>query len=423
VTAGSEAGGVRAGLRAAAEAGGDALVELTRRLVACDTQTPPSDTGAICALVRGLLADVPGVQFEAYTQQAPVENLVATLRGGRPGPRLVLNGHLDTYPIGPLDRWRTDPLGGQVRDGRLYGRGSCDMKGGIAACMLVLRLFAQQVRDFPGELVLVLAGDEESMGELGTQALIDHVPACRADAAIVADVGSPRVIRCGEKGMVWLALDASGKSSHGAHVHRGANAIEALMQALSALKTLESLRIDPGHEAVAAMARAQPVSEPLGGDGERDVMSRVTVNIGTFHGGQSPNLVPDAARAEVDIRLPLGVSTARVEAEIARLLQPLPQVRCTVTRRYEATWTPPAHALVRAACGAAAEVLRQPVVPNMRVGASDARLWRRAGVPTVVCGLTPYNLGAADENLDVAELPQLAALIGLAAYDFLHGTT
>jgi len=409
-------------LKRSALAAGHELAAMTRTLVRLDSQNPPGDTDAVASTAAGLLEGLPGVEVSFHTAREPIANLVARLPGGRPGRRLILSGHLDTYPVGDAGQWSVDPLGGEVVDERLYGRGAADMKGGIAAMILVMQLFARQVRDFPGELVLALAGDEESMGELGTQHLIHSVPGLLEDAVLVADVGSPAVLRCGEKGMVWLDVTADGRAAHGAHVHRGANAVERLMQALAALKSLEALPVHPPAEVAATMAAAAPLSEPLGGAGEGEVLGRVTVNVGRVEGGTSPNLVPDRALAQLDIRLPVGVSVAQAEAAIAERLRGLSGIGWTVTRRYEATWTSPQHPLVQAGLAAAGEVLARPVTVNMRVGASDARLWRRAGLPTLVCGLTPHNLGGPDEYADLAELPALAAIHALTAWDYLFAS-
>jgi succinyl-diaminopimelate desuccinylase len=404
---------------AAAQQAQPALVEMTRQLVRTDSQTPPSDTRLAAQIAMGYISDLPGIDISWHPSEPPVMNAVARLSGGLPGPRLVLSGHLDTYPIGDPQRWTVDPLGAELRDGRLYGRGSADMKGGIAALLFVMQAFAGLGRPFPGELVLALAGDEESMGELGTQRLIDTVPEVRGDAVIVADVGSPAIVRCGEKGMIWLDLTAEGRSAHGAHVHRGENAIDALLACLAGLKSLEALQVAVPADVAAVMAAAEYLSEPLGGTGERSVMSRITVNIGRVEGGLSANLVADHAEAQLDIRLPMGTTVATLEHEIERILAGHPRVRHRVTRRYEPTWTDPGHPIVQASLAGASEVLRRPVCANMRVGASDARLWRRAGIPTVVCGLTPHNLGAPDENFDIAELSNLAAIHLLAAARFL----
>ncbi len=411
----------RQALRESARASGETVVSMTATLVRERSETPPSDTRAVRDAALRLLQTIPGIEIVSLHMAAhPVANLVARLVGGQPGRRLIFSGHLDTYPVGDERQWTRPPYLAETHDGFLYGRGSCDMKGGIAASIMAMRLLAEQAMPFPGEIVLVLAGDEESMGELGTQAVIDSIPECRGDAVIVPDVGSPNVLRIGEKGMIWLRLEAAGKASHGAHTHRGVNAVDTLISALAELKALETLRIDPAHPAVRVMDEAAHISEPLGGAGEKETMSRVTVNIGRIGGGVSPNLVPGTAWADLDIRIPVGVSVAEVEKRINAHLLAFPSVSADITRRYEATWTNADDPIVLSARAAAQDVLDSEVVVNMRVGASDARLWRRAGMPTIVCGLTPYNLGAPDEKLDMSELPILTALLVSTAFDYLH---
>ena len=395
------------------------LVELTQALVRADSQTPPSDTRRTAEIAIGFIAGLPGINIARHPSEPPVMNVVARIVGGLPGPRLVLSGHLDTYPIGERARWSVDPLGGEIRDGRLYGRGSADMKGGVAVLLYVMKAFAELGRPFPGELVLALAGDEESMGELGTQYLIDTVPEVRGDAVIVADVGSLSIVRCGEKGMIWLDVTAQGRSAHGAHVHRGDNAIDSLLACLTRLKSIEALPVVLPVHVARTMAAAEGLSEPLGGAGERAVMSRITVNIGHIDGGLSANLVADRAMAQARHPPADGndrrVRRGRDQTHHGR--PPAGPPHRDAALRADLDGSRPRH---RAGVSpAAGKVLQQSVCANMRVGASDARLWRRAGIPTVVCGLTPHNLGAPDEYLDIAELPRLAAIHLSAAAQFL----
>lgn len=394
------------------------LVAATQELVRLDSQTPPSATRAVAEAAARLLAGIPGLDVTLYESAPPVVNLVARLDGGLPGRRLVLSGHLDTYPIGEGD-WRFPPLSGAVHDGRLYGRGSADMKGACVTLIETMRILAAQARPFPGEIVLALAGDEERMGELGTQWLIDHVPEVRGDGVIVADVGGPHAVRLGEKGMLWLDLRSEGRQAHGAHVHAGRNAVDRLIDALVDLRRLAALAPSPHPDAAGVMERA--AGEPdADGPGARDVMGRVTVNLGRIEGGTSANLVPAHAQAGLDIRLPLGIGVATAEAEAMRILARHPNIEATIARRYEATWTQPAAPVARACLDAAGRVLDRSAFFDMRIGGSDARLWRRAGFDTVVHGLTPNNLGAADEHLDVDELWRLLAIQCLAARRFLE---
>lgn len=395
----------------------DTLVAMTQAFVRLDSQTPPSDTRAAADLAAHYLSQCPGLRLTFYPSEAPVMNLVAELDGGLPGPRTILSGHLDTYPIGHRGDWTTDPLGGEIRDGRIFGRGAADMKGAVAVLIAVMREFAERGL-FNGTLVLALAGDEERMGELGTQWLIDNVPAVAGDGVLVADVGGPRAVRIGEKGMLWLDLTAKGVQAHGAHVHAGRNALDRLTDALVALRQIEGLSPEPPVDATVVMASAAQVAAADGVDARR-TMQRVTLNLGTMHGGLTANLVPSIATAGLDIRIPIGLSTAQVEAAAAAILADHPDVTWQVQRRYEPTWTQSSHPLVQACLHGVAKALEQPGWTDNRIGGSDSRLWRRAGFPCVALGLTPRNLGGPDESCDIEELTALRQVY-IAILEELH---
>lgn len=408
----------RARLASAARAASVDAIDIARRLVAIPSACPPGDTNAMADAIATIAADIPGLDVERYGTLPHVMNLVLRLKGNGPGPTLVFNGHMDTFPLVNAEAWSADP-GGEVRGGDLFGLGVSDMKGGIAAILVAMRQLANCRHAWRGEVVATFVGDEETMGVAGTQYLLDRVPHARGDAMISADTGSMRVLRFGEKGMIWLTLRASGKSAHAAHVHKGDSAIEKLLRALDAMTGLRDMQVAAPPTVLAAIREASAVSEALSGTGESDVLRRITMTIGTIHGGRLPNLVADAAEATVDLRLPVGTSVADVEHELAQILQKCPGVEAIIDRRYEPSWTSPEDAVVTTLRRCCEEVTGVPSVVNMRVGASDARLYRRAGVPTVVCGLTPRNMGAPDEHVSIAELRALAEAFVLTAFDFL----
>ncbi len=412
---------VRARLSARLAESRDRLFATAARLVRTPSATPPGDTGEIANVCAELLSEIDGIEISRHSKTRPIDNLVAVLRGTRPGRRLVFNGHLDTYPIGDPRGWTDAPLSGAIRGGRLYGRGVSDMKGGIACSILATALLAECRGDWAGEVSITLAGDEETMGRAGTQYLIETVPEARGDAVICGDVGSPRVLRFGEKGLLWLTLSATGKAAHGAHVHLGDNAVETLIAALERLRALTGLAVPAPPEIARAIDRAAAVSEEISGAGETDILGAVTVNIGLIKGGRMQNLVADRASAKLDIRIPAGLTAAAIETEIAASLAGLDRIDVRIERRYDPTWTDPDHEIVRLAAANAVEILGSPPAVTMRIGASDCRLYRLAGMPAVVCGPTPFNMGADDEHVLLSDLESVAAIHCLTAFDYLSG--
>ena len=238
-----ENGAVKARLVAEVERRRAEIVRLCAALVKIPSENPPGDTRTIAEHLRGLLAPL-GAEVRVVTGQPSMPNVVAITRGRGRGRRLVFNGHLDTFVVGDRTLWSVDPLGGVVKDGRIYGRGVSDMKGGMAASIFAFERMHALREHWEGELVLTLASDEETMGRWGTAYLLETVPEARGDAMICGDAGSPMVIRLGEKGLVWLRVSARGRAAHGAHVHLGDNAIERLAEALRRLAGLRALPVD-----------------------------------------------------------------------------------------------------------------------------------------------------------------------------------
>jgi succinyl-diaminopimelate desuccinylase len=393
-------------------------VEICAGLVRVPSENPPGDTRAIAAHVEALLAPL-GADVRIVAGEPSMPNVVAVTRGRRPGRRLVVNGHLDTFVVGDRARWTVDPLGGVVKDGRIYGRGVSDMKGGLAAAVFAFELLHRHRDAWAGELVLTFAADEETMGRWGTAYLLEHVPEARGDAMVCGDAGSPSVIRLGEKGLLWLRLPAHGRVAHGAHVHLGDNAVERLLEALGRLATLRDLPVSAPPAIADAIRQASEVSEAQAGKGETDVLTSVTVNIGTVAGGTSVNLVPARATAEVDVRLPVGVSIDTCLGEARARVAGVPGVELEVLRRFAPNYTDPGHEIFRLLRDNA-EALggRRPVV-TMRVGASDSRLYRMAGIPAAVYGPTPHNMGAPDEYITLEDLRLVSGVHALTALDFL----
>jgi succinyl-diaminopimelate desuccinylase len=397
----------------------DSVAALCVELIRIPSENPPGDTAGLATLIASKLAANPAISVRRIVGQAPAVNLIAKLAANQPGRRLVMNGHLDTFPAGKRAGWTVDPFGGAIRDASIYGRGAADMKAGIAAAVSTALLIAEHRHALAGELVLTLAGDEETGGEWGTQYLLAKEPDAVGDAMINGDAGSPDVLRFGEKGQLWIEIEARGKSHHGAHVHLGDNAIETLAGALTRLLELRGLAC-PIPDAIRSAIRAAGLrSELVSGSGETDALQTVTVNLGTIEGGTSVNLIPDCAVARVDIRFPPGLGVSDIVAEIDRLIGGLRNVGVKVLSSSEPNWTDPDHEIVVRTMANAAAFLGTPPVRNMRLGFSDSRFYRYKAVPSVVYGPVPHNMGGPDEHVTLADLRAVFYVHAMTAFDYL----
>jgi succinyl-diaminopimelate desuccinylase len=395
------------------------LVDLCTKLVRAGSENPPGNTSRVVDTIAEALNSTQGISLERVIARTPIVNLMARLPFAAPGRRLVFNGHLDTFPVGDPVRWKLAPLGGVVENDRIYGRGVSDMKGGLAAAVLSMMLLAEEHAHLTGELVLALAGDEETGGTWGTQYLLAHYPEAAGDAMLCGDAGSPRVVRFGEKGQIWLEVSARGIANHGAHVHLGVNAIERLMGALAKLSGLRDMKCPIPAEVRTAILAAKSVSEAVSGAGEAETLQHVTVNIGMIEGGNAINIIPDSAKARVDIRLPLGLNTTAVLHAVETLLDGLQGIEHHVISSCEPNVTDPDHEIACLAVRNGEEILGAKVVRNMRVGFSDSRFYRQRGVPAIVYGPSPHNMGGADEYVTIDDLFAVFYVHAMTGFDYL----
>jgi succinyl-diaminopimelate desuccinylase len=239
------------------------LIATTQLLVQTPSPNPPGDTTAVAHVALDLLSKIPGAVSTVHETGPGIFNLVCRISSGRPGKCLVFNGHLDTYPVCEHLPWTVPPLGAVMKDGRLYGRGVSDMKAGVAAMICAIGVLTENKELWSGEMILTLAGDEENGGRLGSEWLLNNIDGVKGDAVVNADVGGPQVVRFGEKGVFWFEIKAKGVARHGAHVHKGINAIDRLRTALDAAELVKNLPFEAPREVIDATAAAKEVSEGL----------------------------------------------------------------------------------------------------------------------------------------------------------------
>ena len=402
----------------------DRRVEFLRSLTRIDTCNPPGDTTAAADLVsRFLSAEGIACRTEAPRPQMP--NLISSLAGRGNGRHLVLNGHLDVFPVGDRSAWSRDPLSGDIADGRVHGRGTVDMNCGTTALLFVHAYLHRLRGEIPGRVTLTVVSDEETGGRWGSGWLTRN---CRdevlGDCVLNAEPSGLGTIRFGEKSMLWLRLTIEAPGGHSAYPHTGGSANRLAARLVRDLEAIETKA--PAEPETVARTLDRPevhtAIEASLGAGAAEVMRRVSVNVGTVRGGVAINMLPAQCVLDVDFRLPVGTSRAAVKADVASIVDRIPGVRIEEldTGDIEANWSDPEHEMVghlaRNACAGPGGVNPQPVVG---LGGTDTRFWRARGVPAFVHGCSPAGMGAADESVGIEEFHHVLRTHALAAFDYL----
>lgn len=365
-------------------------VTLLRELVAIDSTNPDlvpggAGEGAIADAVGAWLGE-RGFEVQRLESRPGRPSIVAIARGSGGGRSLMLNGHLDTVTLAGYDG---DPLDPVIRDGKLFGRGSYDMKSGVAAIMVAAARAAEQPHT--GDIVLALVSDEE-YASAGTSEMLAHV---RTDAAIVVEP-SELMVTLAHKGFVWFDVTVEGRAAHGSRPDLGVDAIAKTGRFLVALDEL------------AKRLAANPTHPMLGA---------ASVHASTITGGEERSSYPASCTIAVEWRTLPGQDAATVEAELRSLLDAVaaddPTFRYRLERGLERSpfeadrMSPVVQStlrIVEEVTGAPARIRGEPFW-------TDCALYADAGIPVVLFGVAGAGAHAASEWVSLDSLDTVTRVL------------
>jgi acetylornithine deacetylase len=371
----------------------DEVVALTADLVRIDSSNPTlaPDGAGEAEIADHCTAWLRARGFTAQRlERRPGRPSIVATGGGQGGGRSVmLNGHLDTVSLASYDG---DPLDPVIEDGRLHGRGSYDMKAGMAALMVA----AARVHRHPhrGDIVLALVADEED-ASTGTEDVLAHLRAADIGAAIVAEPTGMDLVTC-HKGFVWADVTITGVAAHGSRPDLGVDAIVKAGAFLTGLDRLAAdLRARPGH--------------PLLGTG--------SVHAGLISGGQETSSYPDRCRISVERRTVPGERADTFAAELRAILDPIaaeqPGLDCTITMGLERSPLDgdPDQGITPTLAAALAAVSGGPARHRGEAFWTDAALLAAAGIPAVLFGVDGAGAHAASEWVDLDSVRDATAVL------------
>jgi acetylornithine deacetylase/succinyl-diaminopimelate desuccinylase family protein len=351
-------------------------------LVRSESENPPGNE-AEAGRIAADLCDGLGLKVDVHEATPGRPNVIARWEGS-PGPTLGYCSHLDVVPAGDHGLWTVDPYAAVIEDGRMYGRGSSDAKGPMAAALEAVAMLKQMGFEPNGTLELELVSDEESGGFKGAGWLAGQ-DIIRPDIAIVGEPTLLRVVRA-QRGIAWSRITTKGVAAHGSAPERGVNAIDHM----------------------AAVIKELNASLP---DIEHPVVGGPTINVGTIQGGAKLNIIPASCVIEIDRRTIPGETNedviAQFEAAIERARATYPELQATVEivdsgSPFEISADSD---LVTTAASAAAEATgAETQVIGFR-GASDARFLVEQGAEVIVFG--PGDISVAHTAKEFIELQNL----------------
>jgi succinyl-diaminopimelate desuccinylase len=357
-------------------------VSLTKSLLQFDTINPPGRERE-CARYAGRLLEEWGFRVDYHEYDEARTSVVARAGGVDGKAPLCLTGHIDTVALGAVP-WTRDAFAGETDGDRLYGRGSSDMKAGVAALLLAAKSFAGRLEGTPGLVIVLTAGEEG--GCIGSAHLARSPLLGRAGAIVVGEptANQPYV---GHKGSVKFEARFRGVSAHGSMPELGVNAVYKAARAIARL------------EAFDFQAKAHPL------------MGAPTLNVGTVQGGDGINMVPDWASIGVDIRTVPGMDHAALLARLRGVLGEDAQME--VISNLPPVWTPPEEEWLQRVLEICARHLGARPQPRTATYMTDAANLLKAyvGAPTVVLGPgEPQMAHQTDEYCSQQRIRQAVAI-------------
>jgi succinyl-diaminopimelate desuccinylase len=365
------------------------VITLTQRLLGFDTVNPPGNETSCAAFLYDLLVSA-GFDAQLHPMPDGRTNLVAQIGNGTGRP-VAFTGHLDTVPLGNQP-WSVSPFAGEIIDGRLYGRGSTDMKAGVAAFVCAAVAQAEQLKQGSGVLLLITCGEETGCD--GARHLVQTINLPPIAGLVVAEPTLNRPAH-GHKGVLWLKATSRGVTAHGSMPERGDNAI---LKAARFITRLENFTFNsPAHP----------------------VMGRPTLNVGTIKGGLNVNSVPDLAEIEIDLRSVPPMQHAELKSQIEQLAKD--DVEITTLLDLPPVWTNPDLPFVARIGDISTAHTGAPVPPVSVSYFTDAALLQPAmeNAPTVILGPgDPALAHQTDEYCIVDNITQAVEIYSALLKDF-----
>ncbi len=268
------------------------VIELSRKLIAFDTVNPPGNEMEMARFIGNLLAQ-NGFQVNYIPFEPGRLHVVAEKGCSGKIPPVVFSGHFDTVPLG-AGTWLENPFGGKVKDGKLYGRGSSDMKGGLAAMIVAAIQACETGRSNCGVRLLFTSGEE--LGCQGAKHLVETYKNLGRAKGIIVGEPTANIPSIGHKGGLYLNLVTTGITAHSSMPHLGDNAIYKIARAISKIE-----KFDFGVE-----------NDPL--------LGFPTLNVGKVNGGMNINSVPDHASFTIDVRTTTKVDHQKLLNKLGEVL-------------------------------------------------------------------------------------------------------
>ena len=381
----------------------DEIVGLTRELVRSPSLNPPGNVKECADIVLKKFKE-NDIFAEIIEGKEGACNVVARLPGKSEGKVLLLNGHIDVVP--PGEGWTIDPFAGEIRDGKIYGRGSTDMKSGIASMMAAMMAMKRSGCNFNGEIVFMAVADEETGSEFGTIHLLKKNIGTKADFAIIGEPTNLR-IELGNRGTRCINIIVKGKACHSSRPFLGVNAIAYAAKVIEAVQSMTFSNRNELFE----------IPSP-------------SIAVVMIQGGTKEDMIPDRCEVSVDRRMIPGETNETVVGELEKVIAPILkenkelqiEIKVSPVNYFDPYLISQEEPIVKATVESFRQVIGKEPEIGGKAGCTDgSHLFHMGKIPAVLFGPgNPYFAHKADEYVEIDNIVSSAEIL-VSVFDRLLG--
>ena len=393
------------------------MISLLKELISVPSNNPPGENYSACAEIIYKYLKTTNAYIEILhtphkksqdnnlsTEISNKPNIYAEIKGNMEGPHIHFNGHYDVVPA--TGNWKSNPYKPYIKNSRIYGRGSADMKGGISAMLLAAKILASQKIPFRGTLSLSFVQDEENDGETGSKYLINSKN-LKADYCIVGEPSGANSLFLGHYGTLWLEIITTGKSAHGSAPDEGINAFEKMVDFINEIRASSNCFMQNENELY-------------------NKKGTITIG-GIITSGAGINIVPDKCKMTIDRRLAPGEDINVVLKYFSKILKSLSnrdpdfKAELKILSKFNSCSISEDSYFAQVVKNAIHDITGEQPETRFMKASCDMRYFHKKGIPTLIYG--PGDISQAhqtDEYIDIESMLIAAKVYALTVLRLLH---
>lgn len=397
------------------------MARLCSELVRCNTADPPGDTREAMAVVKRFMDDA-GLPFKIMGMNETMPNMISSVRFSDNGRPLMFNGHLDTMPAGEEPGWTDDPWSGRIAEGKVWGRGAGDMKGGVTAMLFAYKYVTRLGEYLSGRVSLSLVSDEETGYGRGTGYLFEQIPdEMMADAVLSAEPSGTGAVSFASKGYMQFSVRVKTPGAIAGYSNDSQSAVRIAADIIRALDEVGEIKVEIPGILSDLMNDKEWVRHhaELRGEGHAELIGRITTDICTVKGGSLLCVIAPDCEFSASVVIPVGTDPYRVYKKVGEIIGRYPEATLYWDGIDSADICSPCTEFAGMILDTAEDLNGHRPVMTPDIAISDCRYWRYRGIPAYWYGPDSFLCSAANEHVSLDEIFHIAATHALTAVKFL----